>query len=232
MALSFPGPARARLDARLRRRAAGRAAAIRLPSDGRRHGSPARAAHDFHHHHRLGAARADGAARTTARAGDVLFVSGTHRRRRAGFGSGAGMPGSRATWGLSQAEAAYLLGRYRRPEPRLALGRGAAPIRLGGHGRVRRPRQGPATGCCGLRASAGRLARATCRCRTRPARSLARAPERLTRFITAGDDYEVLAAVSTVQCRSLRGCSTRRRRPREPDRGGAAGPLSLDDHRP
>ncbi len=63
--------------------------------------------------------------RTTAQAGDALFVSGTIGD--AGLGlelvKSAGL---QAAWGLSDAAADTLRQRYRRPEPRLAL---AAPLR-------------------------------------------------------------------------------------------------------
>ena len=58
--------------------------------------------------------------RTTAQAGDVLFVSGTIGDAGLGLQL-AKEPGLGAAWGLSETEAEDLRRRYRRPEPRLAL---------------------------------------------------------------------------------------------------------------
>ncbi len=58
--------------------------------------------------------------RTTARAGDRILVSGT--LGDAAFGLQLRRDSSLAkSWGLSTGEQEYLLGRYLRPEPRLAL---------------------------------------------------------------------------------------------------------------
>lgn len=63
--------------------------------------------------------------RTTAQAGDTLFVSGTIGD--AGLGLELAKNAAlQAVWGLSDAAADTLRQRYRRPEPRLAL---AAPLR-------------------------------------------------------------------------------------------------------
>lgn len=139
--------------------------------------------------------------RTTARPGDVLFVSGCIGD--AGLGLALARDGRAAReLALSQAEAAYLLGRYRRPEPRLALAdalrqyaSAAMDISDGLVKDLHRL----------LRASgvAGRLAAGDVPL-SDPARQIAaRAPDRLTQFITAGDDYEVLAAVSTVNAEAF-----------------------------
>ena len=131
--------------------------------------------------------------RTTAQAGDALFVSGTIGD--AGLGlelvQNAGL---REAWGLSDAAANTLRRRYRRPEPRLAL----APA-------LRHYASAAMDVSDGLvkdldrmlRASgvAGRLVAADVPLSDAARTVLARAPERLSRLMTAGDDYEILAAV-------------------------------------
>jgi thiamine-monophosphate kinase len=139
--------------------------------------------------------------RTTAQAGCALLVSGTVGDAALGLAL-AQDRALAAAWGLSEAEAAYLLGRYRRPQPRLALApllrryaiaamdlsdglvkdlermlRGSG---LGGHLRA---------GDVPLSAAARKV--------------LAQEPQRLTQLIAGGDDYEVLAAVR-ARCDELR----------------------------
>ena len=131
--------------------------------------------------------------RTTAQAGDALFVSGTIGD--AGLGlelvKSAGL---QAAWGLSDAAAETLRQRYRRPEPRLAL---AAALRQYASaamdisdGLVKDlERMMRASGV------AGHLVAADVPL-SGPAREvLTHAPERLSQLITAGDDYEILLAV-------------------------------------
>ena len=62
--------------------------------------------------------------RATARAGDAVFVSGTHRRRGARAWRLRRNPRLRRNWGLSAAEAEHLRRRYR--AARAAAGPGAA----------------------------------------------------------------------------------------------------------
>ena len=131
--------------------------------------------------------------RTTAQAGDALFVSGTIGD------AGLGLEllqnsGLRDAWGLSDAAANTLRRRYRRPEPRLAL----APV-------LRHYASAAMDVSDGLikdlermlRASgvAGRLVAANVPLSDAARTVIARAPERLSRLMTAGDDYEILAAV-------------------------------------
>jgi thiamine-monophosphate kinase len=128
-----------------------------------------------------------------ARPGDVLFVSGTIGD--AGLGLALARQADLAgTWGLLPAEAAYLGRRLRRPEPRLALA-----------GALRQCASAAMDVSDGLVKDLDRLLRASGVAGrlyagdvplSGPARqALARAPERLAQLITAGDDYEVLAAV-------------------------------------
>jgi thiamine-monophosphate kinase len=131
--------------------------------------------------------------RTTAQPGCTLFVSGTIGDAALGLAL-IKEPTLAATWGLSPAEAKHLMLRYRRPEPRLAL----APLlrrhavaamdlsdglvkdlerMLRGSGLVGRLRAGDVP----LSGAARKV--------------VAREPERLAQLLTAGDDYEVLAAL-------------------------------------
>ena len=139
--------------------------------------------------------------RATACPGDVLFVSGSIGDAGLGLAL-ARAPKLAAELGLTDADAQYLCRRYRRPEPRLALAdalrqyaSAAMDISDGLVKDLQRL----------LRASgvAGRLLAGDVPL-SDPARQIvARAPERLTQFITAGDDYEVLAAVSTVNAEAF-----------------------------
>jgi thiamine-monophosphate kinase len=131
--------------------------------------------------------------RTTARPGDVLYVSGTVGD--AGLGLELARDGElRTAWNLSQADAAGLVQRYLRPEPRLGL---AAALR-----RYASAAMDASDGLAKdlermLRASgvAGRLVATDVPLSGPAARIVAAAPEYLPRLLTAGDDYEVLAAV-------------------------------------
>jgi thiamine-monophosphate kinase len=131
--------------------------------------------------------------RGTAKPGDVLFVSGTIGDAALGLAL-AKEPALAAAWGLTQVEAGYLIGRYRRPEPRLALAPllrqyAAAAMDLS-DGLVKdleRMLRGSGLGGS-LRAGDVPL--------SDPARKvLAQEPQRLAQLLTGGDDYEILAAV-------------------------------------
>jgi thiamine-monophosphate kinase len=131
--------------------------------------------------------------RTTARAGDALFVSGTIGD--AGLGLDLAKNGGlKAAWGLSDAAADTLRQRYRRPEPRLVL---AAPLR-----HYASAAMDVSDGLVKdlermMRASgvAGHLVAAEVPLSDPARKVLAHAPELLSRLITAGDDYEILLAV-------------------------------------
>jgi thiamine-monophosphate kinase len=135
--------------------------------------------------------------RTTARAYCALFVSGTIGDATLGLAV-AREPALAAAWGLSQAETEYLVGRYRRPEPRLALApllrRYAAAAMDLSDGLVKDLERMLRGSGVGGRLRAGDVPLSD------PARKvLVRAPDqsdrRLAQLITGGDDYEVLAAV-------------------------------------
>jgi thiamine-monophosphate kinase len=136
--------------------------------------------------------------RTTAQGHSTLFVSGTIGDAALGLAL-AKEPALAARWGLSQAEAAYLLRRYRRPEPRLALAPllrqyAAAAMDLS-DGLVKDLERM-------LRGSgvAGRLRARDVPLSDAARKVVTREPERLVQLITAGDDYEVLAAGSRASC--------------------------------
>lgn len=131
--------------------------------------------------------------RTTARAGDALFLSGTIGDAAVGLEL-LKDPDLKAAWGLSDSEADYLRQSYRRPQPRLtlatALRRYASAAMDVSDGLVKDlERMASASGVAGhLAAAAIPL--------SGPARKIVtQAPDRLSWLITAGDDYEVLAAV-------------------------------------
>ena len=131
--------------------------------------------------------------RTTAQAGCTLLVSGTIGDATLGLAL-AREPALAAAWGLSQAEVGYLIGRYRRPEPRLALApllrRYAAAAMDLSDGLVKDLERMLRGSGIGGRLRAGDVPF------SEPARKvLAREPEGLAQLITGGDDYEVLAAV-------------------------------------
>ncbi len=139
--------------------------------------------------------------RTTAKAGDVLFVSGTIGDAALGLAL-AREPALAAAWGLSQPEAAYLIGRYRRPEPRLALApllrqhaTAAMDLSDGLVKDLARMLRGSGLGGH-LRAGDVPLSEAA-------RKVLVREPQRLAPLITGGDDYEVLAAVPDAHCDDL-----------------------------
>jgi thiamine-monophosphate kinase len=131
--------------------------------------------------------------RTTARPGDVLFVSGSIGD------AGLGLvlvrdPSAAARLGLSAVDADAMIRRYRRPEPHLAL---ASAVR-----QYASAAMDISDGLVKdlerlLRASgvAGRLEAAEVPF-SEPARKvLDTSPSQLIQLITAGDDYEVLASV-------------------------------------
>lgn len=135
--------------------------------------------------------------RATARPGDRLFVSGTIGDAALGLALLRG-DGHAQAWPLSPADRDWLIGRYRRPEPRLALAsvlrRHAAAAMDISDGLVKDlERLLRASGVSG-RLNAGAVPLSG------PARRLVvQAPERLIQLLTAGDDYEVLAAVSPAK---------------------------------
>ena len=143
--------------------------------------------------------------RGTAKPGDVLLVSGSIGDAALGLAL-LRDPALAEAWGLSPAEAGALVRRYRRPEPRLALGpalRAYASAAMDvSDGLVKDLDRM-------LRASgvAGRLSAADVPLSAAGRKFVAHAPDRdrrLAQLITAGDDYEVLAAVPAPHAAELR----------------------------
>ncbi len=131
--------------------------------------------------------------RGTARAGDALLVSGT--LGDAALGLLLRRDSSRASaWGLSAAEAEHLARRFRRPEPRLALGpalraHASAAMDLSDGLAKDLGRMCAASGCgAQVRLADVPLSPAA-------AKALAADSALAARIVAAGDDYEVLAAV-------------------------------------
>lgn len=131
--------------------------------------------------------------RAAAKAGDVLYVSGT--LGDAALGLALRLDGALATrLGLAPDEGAHALVRYVRPAPRLALG---AALRA--HARAAMDLSD------GMLKDLGRMCRASgvgasVRASNLPlspavARALAAEPARIRDVVAGGDDYEILAAV-------------------------------------
>lgn len=144
--------------------------------------------------------------RATARAGDVLFLSGT-------LGDGAlGLivrrdEGAAAALGLDAAAAQALVTRYRRPTPRPTL----APALLAFASAAMDVSDGLVKDCgrlaraSGLRAEImGALAPLSAPMRA----ALARRPDLFTTALTGGDDYEILASVAPGDADAFRAAAT------------------------
>ena len=136
--------------------------------------------------------------RAAAQAGDVLYVSGTLGDSALGLALKLD-GGLAARLGLSADEAAYAIGRYLRPQPRVAL---AEALRL--HARAAMDLSD------GLMKDLGRMCRASAvgaivRTADLPLspvmrRALIAEPARIRDAVAAGDDYEILAAVAPSTC--------------------------------
>lgn len=146
--------------------------------------------------------------RATAQAGDALFVSGTLGDSALGLLLRQNA-GRAAEMGLEEASVRHLLGRYLRPEPRLALAPALQSFATAGMDLSD-----------GLVKDCGRLARASglgavIDARrlplSEPARVVLRKrPEHLETILTGGDDYEVLAAVAANHAADFRQASAAR----------------------
>jgi thiamine-monophosphate kinase len=131
--------------------------------------------------------------RATAKSGDALFVSGTIGDAALGLALAKDFAQA-AAWGLTQDEAARLIVRFRRPEPRVAL----APALLQYAAAAMDVSDGLVKDLGRmLRASgaAGRLDAGSVPLSAGARKMAAHAPDGLARLITGGDDYEILASV-------------------------------------
>ncbi len=131
--------------------------------------------------------------RTTALAGDRLFVSGSIGDSSLGLAL-LRKPALRVQWKLSQDEADGLIQRYRRPQPRLAL----APALRQFASAAMDLSDGLVKDCDRLlRASgvAGRIDLARIPISPLARRLATHLPDAMMTLITAGDDYEILAAI-------------------------------------
>jgi thiamine-monophosphate kinase len=144
--------------------------------------------------------------RGTAKPGDLLFVSGTIGDAGLGLAL-AREPALAESWHLTAEGAEALVRRYRRPEPRLALGpalreHASAAMDLS-DGLVKDLDRM-------LRASgvAGRLSAADVPLSAAASKFVTQVPDqsdrRLAHLITGGDDYEVLAAVPSAHVAHFR----------------------------
>jgi thiamine-monophosphate kinase len=136
-----------------------------------------------------------------AKIGDRLYASGTIGDACLGLRL-LEKPSLAKSWGLSEEDAAFLVGRYRRPKPRMEL---VIP--------VRNFAQGGIDVSDGLVADVEKLAQASHvgavieadRVPLSPAarKALAREPDLLAAMLTAGDDYEVVAAVPETSVKAF-----------------------------
>lgn len=131
--------------------------------------------------------------RATARPGHLLYVSGSIGDAGLGLRL-ARTPGRAAAWGLTPDEAAALISRYRRPQPRLALG----PA-LAAHAAASMDLSDGLVKDAGrmLRASgvSGRIELARVPLSHAASQVVSREAALLPQLAAAGDDYEILAAI-------------------------------------
>lgn len=140
--------------------------------------------------------------RATARSGDLLFVSGTIGDSALGLRLRE-QPNLKAAWGLDEREAQHLLGRYRRPEPRVGLrwallDCASAAMDISD----------------GLAKDLGRLCKASgvgaeVRAAQLPlsaaaSRALEADPALISVIVSGGDDYEVLTTVPPAKAAAFR----------------------------
>jgi thiamine-monophosphate kinase len=143
--------------------------------------------------------------RGTAQAGDVLFVSGTLGDAFLGLGlrKDTALAGR---WGLASEEAQYLVQRFLRPQPRLALAtalraHASAAMDVSDGLAKDLARMCSASGC------AGRVRLADVPLSAPAAKAAAVDPVLAAGMVTAGDDYEVLAAVPAANADAFRSCA-------------------------
>lgn len=145
--------------------------------------------------------------RAAAEAGDALYVSGS--LGDAALGLALRLDGALAArLGLGAEESAHAIGRYLRPQPRVAL---AEALRA--HARAAMDLSD------GLMKDLGRMCRASevgaevmaADLPLSPAmrRALAADPARMRDVVAAGDDYEILAAIPPAACKAFEAAAAR-----------------------
>jgi thiamine-monophosphate kinase len=143
--------------------------------------------------------------RTTARAGDLIFLSGT-------LGDGAlGLELARddtlhANWGLTESEGRHLLHRYRRPEPRLRL-REALLSCASAAMDVSDGLAKDLGSMCRASGVGARIDGTRLPLHSAARKALAADAGILGRLISGGDDYEILAAVPASRIADFRACA-------------------------
>jgi thiamine-monophosphate kinase len=139
--------------------------------------------------------------RATARPGDLLYVSGTIGDAALGLRL-CREPALAQRWGLSAEQAAQLVGRYHRPQPRLAL---ASALR--GHASASMDLSDGVVKDLGrmLRASGvtGSLELARVPLSRAVSQVVITEPALLAQLAAAGDDYEVLCAVAPASAEAF-----------------------------
>jgi thiamine-monophosphate kinase len=134
--------------------------------------------------------------RRGAMAGDRLFVSGTIGDAALGLKL-LRQPQLVAAWNLTDEDCAFLVGRYRRPSARNAL---ALPLRQCARAAidVSDGLVGDTAKLCRASSVGARIDAPRVPLSPAAAKAVAKAPELLAELITAGDDYEVVAAMEAA----------------------------------
>ena len=137
--------------------------------------------------------------------------------------------------GPDEEDVAFLVGRYRQPQPRTALALAAPQLR-------RAPRSTCRTGWSAMSTSSASVSHvgavieaASVPLSPAAAKAVARDPELLEALLTAGDDYEIVAAVPEGNTSGFEAEAQVQRRDRHPDRPhrvGTAGTRLLGQGRP
>jgi thiamine-monophosphate kinase len=135
----------------------------------------------------------DAVLRRGALAGDTLVVSGTIGDAHLGLLL-LREPGLARVWGLSEAEGAFLIERYRRPEPRYGL---ASSIRHCARASIdiSDGLAGDAAKLCQASSVSATIDASRVPLSPAAAKAVGAAPELLKHLLCGGDDYEILAAM-------------------------------------
>lgn len=181
----------------------------------------------------LGTVEAGMVRRGTAQPGDVLFVSGTLGDAFLGLAlrKDAALSGR---WGLAREEAQHLIQRFLRPQPRLAL---ASALRAHASAAmdVSDGLAKDLARMCGASSCAGSVRLADVPLSVAAAKAAAADPALVVGMVTAGDDYEVLAAVPPANADAFCSCAVSDGTPVAPIgsmRAGSGVVIEDDDGRP